>query len=144
MAQAISPIARLNCRRTRGGERLSVSYMVSLCKTLRPLWRASVVPAVSSACVKGAPRLEGRAEGRRSSAGPPGGVVLVLTRRTRETIMIGDDVEVTVVSVSRDKVRLGIQAPSGVPVHRREIYLAIKEGPGDEEPAPSEAGRKAV
>jgi carbon storage regulator len=76
--------------------------------------------------------------------------VLVLTRRTRESIMIGDDVEVTVVSVSREKVRLGIRAPSGVPVHRREIYLAIHDAPAEgaaeeaADPGSSQAERKAV
>jgi carbon storage regulator len=76
--------------------------------------------------------------------------VLVLTRRSRESIMIGDDVEVTVVSVSREKVRLGIRAPSGVPVHRREIYLAIhdapSEGAAEEAPDPRSGrdARKAV
>lgn len=52
--------------------------------------------------------------------------MLVLTRQTNETIMIGDDIEITVVSVKGDKVRVGISAPHFVPVHRKEIYLAIK------------------
>jgi carbon storage regulator len=57
--------------------------------------------------------------------------MLVLTRRIGEAIMIGDHIEVTVLSTDGMKVRLGIQAPSSVPVHRREIYLEIKsrEGP---------------
>ncbi len=41
--------------------------------------------------------------------------------------MIGDDVEVTVLDIRGDKVRLGIRAPSKVPVHRKEVYLAIRE-----------------
>jgi carbon storage regulator len=64
--------------------------------------------------------------------------MLVLTRRIGEAIMIGDQVEVTVLSTDGMKVRLGIAAPTSVPVHRREIYLEIKarEGPlaGGEEP----------
>ena len=58
--------------------------------------------------------------------------MLVLTRRIGEAIMIGDHVEVTVLSSDGMKVRLGIEAPSSVPVHRREIYLEIKsrQGPG--------------
>jgi carbon storage regulator len=42
--------------------------------------------------------------------------------------MIGDEVEVTVLAVSRDKIRLGITAPRDVPVFRKEVYLSIKEG----------------
>jgi carbon storage regulator len=53
--------------------------------------------------------------------------VLVLTRKVRQSIMIGDDVEITVLSSDGAKVRLGVQAPANVPVHRREIYLEIKQ-----------------
>jgi carbon storage regulator len=52
--------------------------------------------------------------------------MLVLTRKTNQSIMIGDDVEVTVLAVSRDKIRLGITAPRDVPVFRKEVYLSIK------------------
>lgn len=51
--------------------------------------------------------------------------MLVLTRRTRQSIMIGDDIELTVLSVSGEKVRLGIEAPHEVPVFRKEVYLRI-------------------
>ena len=53
--------------------------------------------------------------------------MLVLTRKTNQSIMIGDDVEVSVLAVSRDKIRLGITAPREVPVFRKEVYLSIKE-----------------
>ncbi len=53
--------------------------------------------------------------------------MLVLTRKPDQSIMIGDDVEITVLSVSGDKVRLGIQAPADVPVHRAEIYREIRD-----------------
>jgi len=53
-------------------------------------------------------------------------VMLVLSRQRDETIMIGDDVEVTVVDIRGDKVRLGVEAPKEVPVHRREVYDAIQ------------------
>jgi carbon storage regulator len=53
------------------------------------------------------------------------GVVLVLTRKSRQSIMIGDDIEVTVLSNDGTKVRLGIQAPQAIPVHRAEIYDQI-------------------
>jgi carbon storage regulator len=52
--------------------------------------------------------------------------MLVLTRKTNQSIMIGDDVEVTVLAVARDKIRLGITAPREVPVFRKEVYLSIK------------------
>ena len=52
--------------------------------------------------------------------------MLVLSRQRDETIMIGDDVELTIVDIRGDKVRLGINAPSHVSVHRKEIYDAIK------------------
>jgi carbon storage regulator len=52
--------------------------------------------------------------------------VLVLTRKAQQSIMIGDDIEVTVLSSDGARVRLGIQAPANVPVHRTEIYLEIK------------------
>lgn len=52
--------------------------------------------------------------------------MLVLSRQKNEVLMIGDNIEVHVVDIRRDKVRLGICAPSKVPVHRKEIYNAIK------------------
>ena len=53
--------------------------------------------------------------------------MLVLTRKRNESIVIGDDIEVTVLSVAGEKVRLGIQAPRDVPVFRKEIYLEIQQ-----------------
>jgi carbon storage regulator len=53
--------------------------------------------------------------------------MLVFTRRRNETIMIGDGIEVRVLRVGRDGVRLGIVAPSDVPVHRQEIYNQIRD-----------------
>ncbi|UCE62461.1 MAG: carbon storage regulator CsrA [Phycisphaerales bacterium] len=52
--------------------------------------------------------------------------MLVLSRQRDETIMIGDDVEITVVDIRGDKVRLGITAPRKIQVHRKEVYDAIK------------------
>ena len=52
--------------------------------------------------------------------------MLVLSRQRDESIMIGDNVEITIVDVRGDKVRLGITAPREIPVHRREIYDAIQ------------------
>jgi carbon storage regulator len=52
--------------------------------------------------------------------------MLVLSRQRDETIMIGDDIELTVVDIRGDKVRIGIKAPTHVAVHRKEVYDAIK------------------
>ncbi len=51
--------------------------------------------------------------------------MLVLSRQRDETIIIGDDVEITIVDVRGDKVRLGISAPARIAVHRKEVYEAI-------------------
>ena len=53
--------------------------------------------------------------------------MLVLSRKKNESIVIRDDIVITVVEVRGDKVRLGIDAPKEVPVHRREVYDAIKK-----------------
>ena len=53
--------------------------------------------------------------------------MLVLSRQKDQTIMIGDDIEITIVDVRGDKVRIGIAAPSSIPVHRKEVYEAIKQ-----------------
>ena len=65
--------------------------------------------------------------------------MLILTRRVQEALMIGDDVTVTVLSVKGNQVRLGINAPRDVEVHREEIYHRVKQAraqqaTGDEEP----------
>lgn len=57
--------------------------------------------------------------------------MLVLTRKSNQSIMIGDDVEVSVLSVVGEKVRIGIQAPQNIPVFRTEIYLEIQREDGD-------------
>jgi carbon storage regulator len=57
--------------------------------------------------------------------------MLVLTRKMNESIMIGDEVEVSVLAVSRDKIRLGISAPREVPVFRKEVYISIQEEKAD-------------
>lgn len=54
--------------------------------------------------------------------------MLVLTRKTNQSIMIGDEIEVSVLSVSGDKVRIGIDAPRDVAVFRKEVYESIDEG----------------
>jgi len=59
--------------------------------------------------------------------------MLVLTRKTQESIIIGEDIVLTVVEIRSGKVRLGIQAPKEVSVHRRELYEAIKSGKAPKE-----------
>ncbi len=63
--------------------------------------------------------------------------MLVLTRKSNQSIMIGDEIEISVLSIMGEKVRIGIQAPRDVPVFRKEVYLEIQReraagtGPGD-------------
>jgi carbon storage regulator len=67
--------------------------------------------------------------------------MLVLTRKSNQSIMIGDDVEVSVLSVMGEKVRIGIQAPQEIPVFRKEIYLEIHR---DDAEAVAEEAREKV
>ena len=62
--------------------------------------------------------------------------MLVLTRKTNQSIMIGDEIEITVLAVSGEKVRIGIEAPRDIPVFRQEVYAgrARSEGPRRDEP----------
>ena len=56
--------------------------------------------------------------------------MLVLTRKSNQSIMIGDDIEVSVLAIMGEKVRIGIEAPRAVPVFRKEVYLEIQAGRG--------------
>jgi carbon storage regulator len=53
--------------------------------------------------------------------------VLVLTRKSNQSIMIGDDIEVSVLAIMGEKVRIGIEAPRSVPVFRKEVYVEIQQ-----------------
>jgi carbon storage regulator len=68
--------------------------------------------------------------------------VLVLTRRPGESVMIGDDVVITVLEVRGDVVRLGIRAPRSVPVHREEVFLELQAA--NQEAASSTESEDAV
>ena len=57
--------------------------------------------------------------------------MLVLTRKSNQSIMIGDDIEVSVLAIMGEKVRIGIQAPRDVPVFRKEVYLEIQQERSD-------------
>jgi carbon storage regulator len=61
--------------------------------------------------------------------------MLVLTRKSNQSIMIGNDIEVSVLAIMGEKVRIGIQAPRDVPVFRKEVYLEIQQERSDEEDA---------
>lgn len=58
--------------------------------------------------------------------------MLVLSRKKNESIIIGENIRIVIVEVRGDKVRLGIEAPGDVPVHRQEVYNAIQRDKGDE------------
>jgi len=58
--------------------------------------------------------------------------VLVLTRKSNQSIMIGDDIEISVLAVMGEKVRIGIEAPRSVPVFRREVYVEIQQDRDDD------------
>jgi carbon storage regulator len=79
-------------------------------------------------------------EGSRSGVGcllpDPSLAMLVLSRKQEESIVIGENIVVTVVEIRGDKVRLGITAPREVTVHRREVYDKVKESQRAPRPAP--------
>ncbi len=52
--------------------------------------------------------------------------MLVLTRKLKEAIQIGDDIEITILAIHSDQVKLGINAPKHIEIHRKEVYLAIQ------------------
>jgi carbon storage regulator len=66
--------------------------------------------------------------------------VLVLTRKSNQSIMIGDDIEISVLAVMGEKVRIGIEAPRSVPVFRREVYVEIQEEGDDPDDRPDVDG----
>lgn len=64
--------------------------------------------------------------------------MLILTRRIGETIRVGDDIEVTVLGINRNQVRIGVTAPRSVDVHRQEIYERIRSASAPSNPAPQD------
>ena len=68
--------------------------------------------------------------------------MLVLSRKKNESIVINDDITIVVVEIRGDKVRLGVEAPKEIPVHRSEVYQAIHRNDAIEKPAskPDTAG----
>jgi carbon storage regulator len=69
--------------------------------------------------------------------------MLVLSRKKNESIVINNDITVTVVEIRGDKVRLGIVAPKEVPVHRQEVFDAIHGGKSDTDTTPPVAAKPA-
>jgi len=68
--------------------------------------------------------------------------MLVLTRKSNQSIMIGDEIEITVLAVMGDKVRIGIEAPRSVPVFRKEVYLEIEQERAGERKSREEVERE--
>ncbi len=54
--------------------------------------------------------------------------MLVLTRKSNQSIMVGDEIEISVLAIMGEKVRIGIEAPRSVPVFRKEVYVEIQQG----------------
>jgi carbon storage regulator len=65
--------------------------------------------------------------------------MLVLTRKSNQSIMIGDEIEVSVLAIMGEKVRIGIEAPRSIPVFRKEVYLEIQHERAGHEGDPREA-----
>jgi carbon storage regulator len=72
--------------------------------------------------------------------------MLVLTRKSNQSIMIGDEIEISVLAIMGEKVRIGIQAPRDIPVFRKEVYLEIQQeqgGGGEQDPGGGGGGKGA-
>lgn len=67
--------------------------------------------------------------------------MLVLSRKKNESIVINNDITIVVVEIRGDKVRLGVEAPKEVPVHRQEVFEAIRRGEGVDSDADKKANR---
>ena len=70
--------------------------------------------------------------------------MLVLTRKSNQSIMIGDEIEVSVLSILGEKVRVGIQAPRDIPVYRKEVYLEIQQDAPTSGPSPRDEVDEAL
>ncbi len=70
--------------------------------------------------------------------------MLVLTRKSNQSIMIADDVEISVLSIVGDKVRIGIEAPKNIPIFRKEVYLQILQEQAEAQAADESATPEAV
>src|SRR3954451_7306205 len=110
--------ACVRCPTTRIRLRTGFWGKVRLPTTFRHFERFSPLACGQRPCETRSPG--GRDVGRRPT-------MLVLTRKSNQSIMIGDDIEVSVLSIMGEKVRIGIQAPRDIPVFRKEVYLEIQQ-----------------
>lgn len=68
--------------------------------------------------------------------------MLVLTRKLNQSIQIGDDIELTILSLDKDQVKIGISAPKNIEIHRKEVYIAIQDENTEAAKTPSIAALK--
>jgi carbon storage regulator len=116
--------------------------MLSLCLTVvcyHVEWKEGTVTvdgfsnSTEGCCQAGDSELENTSRNQSKES-----VMLVLSRKKNESIVINDSITIVVVEIRGDKVRLGIEAPKEVPVHRREVYEAIKRGDAANASAPAD------
>jgi carbon storage regulator len=70
--------------------------------------------------------------------------MLVLSRKTGESLVIGDEIEISIVEVKGDKVRIAVKAPRDIPVHRKEVYEQIREENRDAASLPEELNLEEI
>jgi len=109
--------------------------------TARRVGIAKCVLRLALRPIPGSFRNLSRMDGRTQNKGME---MLVLSRKKNESIVINDDITIVVVEIRGDKVRLGVEAPKDIPVHRREVFDAIQRGEAEKKAANNGASPKAA